>query len=83
MHFWAPEIDPAHPMDCTQPERYVLKRLNGPFLAIDPRDENLMDVEEPEEAYRFHTHEAALRAAAELRRLGNDGLEVVKLEVDC
>ena len=25
MHFWAPEIDPAHPMDCTQPERYVLQ----------------------------------------------------------
>jgi hypothetical protein len=83
MHFWAPDIDPAHPMECTQPERYVLRRSEGPFLAIDPRDENLMEVEEPTEAYRFHTHEAALRAAAELRRLGDAGLEVVKLEVDC
>ncbi len=82
MHFWAPDIDPAHPMECTQPERYVLRRSDGPFLAIDPRDDSLMEVLDPLEAYRFHTHEAALRAAGELRRLGNDGLEVVKIEVD-
>jgi hypothetical protein len=42
MHFWSPEIDPAHPMDCTQAERYVLRRLsNGSFIAIDGKDQSL------------------------------------------
>jgi hypothetical protein len=80
MHFWAPEIDPAHPMDCTQPERYVLQRLgSGLFLAIDQRDQSLKDVPDLESAYLFHTHEAALRAAGELMRLGNR-VDVVKVE---
>jgi hypothetical protein len=83
MHFWAPEIDPAHPMECTQPERYVLQRLSsGSFIAIHEGDQSLVDVEEPEKAYLFHTHEAALRAAGELKRLGNGAVDVVKLEVD-
>jgi hypothetical protein len=80
MHFWAPEIDPAHPMECTQPERYVLKRLNdGSFVAIGPRDGELIDVAEPDQAYLFHTHEAALRAAAELNNLGA-AVDVLKVE---
>jgi hypothetical protein len=83
MHFWAPEIDPAHPMECTQPERYVLQRLaSGSFIAIDESDQSLVDVEEPGNAYLFHTHEAALRAAGELKRLGNGSVDVVKLEVE-
>jgi hypothetical protein len=83
MHFWAPDIDPSHPMDCTQPERYVLQRLsNRQFIAIDLRDQSLVDVVEPEQAYLFHTHEAALRAAGELNRLGSGAVDVVKLEVD-
>ena len=81
MHFWSPEIDPAHPMDCTQPERYVLKRLSsGSFIAIDARDQSLVDVAAAEQAYSFHTHEAALRAANELNHLGPDQVDVVKLE---
>lgn len=80
MHFWAPEIDPAHPMDCTQPERYVLQRINtGQYLAIDQRDQGLMDVADAAHAYLFHTHEAALRAAGELNRLGGS-VDVVKVE---
>jgi hypothetical protein len=83
MHFWAPDIDPAHPMDCTQPERYVLQRLsNRHFIAINRQDQNLIDVEEPLRAYLFHTHEAALRAAGELTRLGNGDVDVVKIELD-
>jgi len=83
MHFWAPEIDPAHPMECTQPERYVLQRLaSGRFIAIDAGDQSLVDVVEAEKAYLFHTHEAALRAAGELKRLGNGSVDVVKVEVE-
>lgn len=83
MHFWAPEIDPAHPMECTQPERYALQRLSsGCYIAIDGQDQSLVDVVEPESAYLFHTHEAALRAAGELKRLGNGAVDVVKLEVE-
>lgn len=34
-HFLTPDIDPAHPMDCTQPERYVLQRLGrGTFDVV-------------------------------------------------
>lgn len=80
MHFWAPEIDPAHPMDCTQPERYLLRRLkDGAYIAIGPEDGALVDVEEAAQAYRFHTHEAALRAASELNKLGA-GVDVLKVE---
>ncbi|MEB3321228.1 MAG: hypothetical protein VKI81_00200 [Synechococcaceae cyanobacterium] len=83
MHFWAPEIDPAHPMECTQPERYVLQRLsNHLFIAIDRQDQSLVDVVEPQLAYLFHTHEAALRAAGELTRLGNGAVDVVKVELE-
>lgn len=80
MHFWAPEIDPAHPMDCTQPERYVLQRINnGHYLAIDQQDQGLVDVADTAHAYLFRTHEAALRAAGELNRLGGS-VDVVKVE---
>lgn len=80
MHFWAPEIDPAHPMDCTQPERYLLRRLrDGAYIAIKAEDGALIDVEDPARAYRFHTHEAALRAASELNKLG-DAVDVLKVE---
>ena len=80
MHFWAPEIDPAHPMECTHPERYALKKLpSGQYLAIDPSDQSLTDVAQVDAAYLFHTHEAALRAAVELNRLGTR-VDVVKVE---
>lgn len=79
MQFWAPEIDPAHPMECTHPERYALKKLpGGTFLAIDQQDQSLRDVEDAASAYLFHTHEAALRAAGELNRLGTR-VDVVKV----
>lgn len=82
MHFWSPEIDPAHPMDCTQPERYALKRLDsGSFLAIGA-DQQLLQVLESSQAYLFHTHEAALRAATELNAEGRGPIDVVKLEID-
>lgn len=80
MHFWAPEIDPAHPMDCTKPERYVLRRLTGgAYLAIASADGALLDVAEASDAYLFHTHEAALRAASELNRLGS-AVDVLKID---
>lgn len=80
MHFWAPEIDPAHPMECTQPERYLLRRLSGgAYIAISAGDGSLLDVEDPAKAYLFHTHEAALRAASELNKLGA-AVDVLKVE---
>jgi porphobilinogen deaminase len=81
MHFWAPEIDPAHPLECTQAERYVLRRLsNGCYIAIAAQDQSLEDVEDVQQAHFFHTHEAALRAAGELNRLGSGGVDVVKVD---
>lgn len=81
MHFWAPEIDPSHPLECTQPERYALQRLsNRCYIAIAKDDQSLKDVEDLQQAYFFHTHEAALRAAVELNRLGSGGVDVVKVD---
>ncbi|MEB3352974.1 MAG: hypothetical protein VKM34_01870 [Cyanobacteriota bacterium] len=81
MHFWAPAIDPAHPLECSHPERYVLRRLsNGSYIAIHPDDQSLIDVSDPAVAHGFHTHEAALRAASELNRLGRGNVDVVKVE---
>ena len=65
MHFWSPGLDPGHPMVGSHPERYVLRRLaSGRYIAIDPHDQSLVDVEEVSGAHGFHTHEAALRAVA-------------------
>ena len=81
MHFWAPGIDPAHPLDCSHPERYVLQRLqSGAYIAIDPQDQSLIDVSDPQSAHGFLTHEAALRAAGELNKLGRGGVDVIKLD---
>jgi RNA-binding protein YlmH len=80
-HFWAPEIDPAHPMDCTLPERYVLKRLpTGLYLGIEQVHQGVIEVEDSQGAYLFHTHEAALRAADQLNRLGKGPVDVMKVE---
>jgi hypothetical protein len=68
-------------MDCTQAERYALKSLiNGTFLAIAGEEQNLVDVGSTSEAFLFHTHEAALRAATNLNRVGRGPLDVVKIE---
>lgn len=81
MHFWAPDIDPAHPLECTQPERYVLKHLDhGAYLAIAADGLALLEVGTPEEAHGFHTHEAALRAANELNHEGRGPIDVVKVD---
>jgi hypothetical protein len=81
MHFWAPEIDPSHPMDCTQAERYAIQRLdNSAYLAVQGSDEHLSEVSSPEQAYLFHTHEAALRAAQELNNSSRGPVDVVKIE---
>jgi hypothetical protein len=81
MHFWAPAIDPAHPMDCTQAEHYVIQHLGRQcFLGLGGEDQHLVDVATPAEAHQFHTHEAAIRAAEELNRLGEGPVDVVKVE---
>ena len=81
MHCWSPDIDPSHPMDCTQPERYVLRRISrSSYIAIDHADQSLIAVDSADEAYGFHTHEAALRAAGELNRLGGDKVDVIKVD---
>ena len=81
MHFWAPDIDPAHPLECTQPERYVLRRMDGgAYIAIAAEDQSLLDVDQLDRAYFFHTHDAAVRAAGELNRLGLGGVDVMKVE---
>ncbi|MFZ4565718.1 MAG: hypothetical protein ACOYMY_04580 [Prochlorococcaceae cyanobacterium] len=79
-HFWTPEIDPAHPMDCTQPERYVLQRLGADrFLATAGSDEHLEEVESAADAYQFHTQEAAVRAAQTINAMGQGPFDVVKV----
>ena len=81
LHFWAPEIDPAHPLACTHPERYALRRLDsGSYIALQDEDQSLKDVSQLQEAHFFHTHEAALRAAIELHRLGSGSFDVVKVD---
>lgn len=81
LHFWAPEIDPTHPLQCTQPEHYVLVRLdNHRYIALSGEDESLQEVEDPAQAHVFHTHEAAVRVAGELRRLDSRLVDVVKID---
>jgi len=81
MHFWAPEIDAAHPLECTRAGRYVLQRLsNGSYVSIRPDDRGRGHVSEPTLAYLLRTREAAVRAAGELNRLGGDDFDVVKVE---
>jgi hypothetical protein len=76
---WIPAIDSAHPL-ASQPERYVLKREEeARFLAIDPTNQNLLEVSEIKEAHRFLTQEAALRAASELNRLNRRPLDEAPL----
>lgn len=80
MQFWSHGNDPPHPLQGLKAERYVLLRLDtGRYIAIDPVDQSLIDVESPEQAHGFHTHEAALRAVAELRRLGQGAIDVIKV----
>ncbi len=46
-HFWAPEIDPARPMDCTRAERYAIKRLaSGRYLAIEQVHHGVVEVDD-------------------------------------
>ena len=40
----------------------------------------MIEVEDSQGAYLFHTHEAALRAADELNRLGKGPMDVMKVE---
>lgn len=81
MHFWSPGHDPDHPLVGAEPERYVLRQLgSGRYIAIDPRDQSLVDVEDAARAHGFHTHEAALRAAGELQKLGHQGIDIVKID---
>lgn len=87
MPFWTPALDPANPLACSQPERYVLRRLekdaDNPeaetFLGLDSNDQSVLDVSLITEAHHFLTHEAALRAAAQLNRMGRGPLDVVKV----
>ena len=82
LHFWAPHLDPAHPDDCTQPERYAIRLLErGTFLAVDADGERLVEVPSWREAHLFHAHEAAIRAARELNHEGRGPVDVVKVEI--
>ncbi|MEB3325757.1 MAG: hypothetical protein VKM17_10550 [Cyanobacteriota bacterium] len=79
--FWTPGIDPANPVACSRPERYVLRRMGKEaFLGIDQRDQSITDVRLIEQAHHFLTHEAAVRAAGELHRLGRGPVDVIKVE---
>jgi hypothetical protein len=88
MAFWTPALDPANPLLGSQPERYVLRRLpleagdsaeTETFLGLDEKDQSIQEVAGMAEAHHFRTHEAALRAAGELNRLGRGPLDVVKV----
>ena len=83
LHFWSPHLDPAHPEDCTQPERYAIQLLNtGTYLAVAADGEALQEVSSVEQAHLFHVHESALRAARELNAEGRGPVDVVKVELD-
>jgi hypothetical protein len=83
LHFWSPHLDPAHPEDCTQPERYAIQLLEkGTFLAVGPDGEALVEVNSADQAHLFHVHESALRAARELNAEGRGPVDVVKVELD-
>ncbi|MEB3156973.1 MAG: hypothetical protein VKO26_06000 [Cyanobacteriota bacterium] len=87
MPFWTPALDPANPLVGSHPERYALRRLEKAgetleteiFLGLDATDQSVQEVTMVSEAHQFLTHEAALRAAAELNRLGRGPLDVVKV----
>lgn len=82
MPFWSPGIDSANPLACSHPERYAIKRLGvDAFFGIDQRDQSLMEVKLIEQAHHFRTHEAALRAAGELQRMGRGPLDVIKVDL--
>lgn len=82
LHFWWPELDPAHPADCTKPERYVLQLLGDKgFLAIGPDGQSLVVVPDAAAAHLFHAHDAAVRAARELNAEGRGPVDVVKIEL--
>lgn len=81
MPFWTPGIDSANPLACSHPESYVLQRMGvKAFLGIDRRDQSIVDVPLIEQAHHFRTHEAALRAAGELLRMGRGPVDVIKVE---
>ena len=83
LHFWWPELDPAHPKDCTRPERYALKLLSGAgFLAVSDDGESLVVVPDSAKAHLFHAHDSAIRAAKEPNAVGRGPVDVVKLEID-
>jgi hypothetical protein len=83
LHFWAPHLDPAHPEDCTQPERYAIQMVNsGSYLAIADNGNALVEVASWRDAHLFHAHEAAVRAARELNNEGRGPVDVVKVELD-
>ena len=83
LHFWSPHLDPAHPQDCTQPERYAIQmQSSGGFLAIGGDGQSLVEVSDARRAHLFHAHEAALRAARELNAEGRGPVDVVKVELD-
>lgn len=83
MPFWTPGLDPANPLACSLPERYVLRRGGAEaYLGIDPRDQSIQEVRLIEQAHHFRTHEAALRAAGELQRMGRGPLDVIKVVPD-
>ena len=83
LHFWSPHLDPAHPEDCTQPERYAIQLLDkGTYLAVAADGEALVEVSSTEQAHVFHVHESALRAARELNAEGRGPVDVVKVELD-
>jgi hypothetical protein len=80
MNFWSPMADPHHPRVGTHPERYVLRlRDSGPFLGIEGHDEHLSEVNSPEQAYQFHSHQGALLRARDLSAVVGRAIDVVKL----
>ena len=50
MSFWTPAIDPANPLACSQPERYVLRRLVTSSEAEADAEEVAADAEQEEAA---------------------------------
>ena len=79
--FWTPNLDPARPYGCTQPEAYVLRHIpGGGYLAVACDDGSVIEVEQASDGHQFHAHEAAIRVAKELNDTGRGPVDVVKVE---
>jgi len=74
-----PWRDPRSGGCAAQPERYALRALvQGHYLGI-ASNERIEEVEDPQRAWIFHTHDRAVATAREIAATFGQAVDVVKL----